>query len=109
MKLLLDQNLSRRLVAPLEASYLGSKQVALISLESATDLDIWQFAKTFIIVIKDADFEEISVLKGTPPKVIWIRTGSAQNQTTLNVLLRNKIQIDAILSQEEIGCLELYE
>ncbi|MDH5553319.1 MAG: DUF5615 family PIN-like protein [Nitrosomonas sp.] len=111
MKLLLDQNLSRRLVPPLEASYPGSTQVALAGLESATDLDIWQFAKThgFVIVTKDADFEEISILKGTPPKVIWIRTGNAQNQAILNILLRNKIQIDNVLSQEEIGCLELYE
>ncbi len=75
------------------------------------DLEIWQFAKTngFIIVTKDSDFEEISILKGTPPKVIWIRTGNAQNHAILDVLLKNKKQIDNAFSQEEIGCIELYE
>ena len=75
MKLLLDQNLSRRLVALLESHYPGSTQVALVGLESATDLEIWQFAKTndFVIVTKDSDFEELGVIEGTPPKVIWIK------------------------------------
>lgn len=110
MKLLLDQNLSRRLVALLEADYPGSTQVALAGLESATDLEIWHFAKNngFVIVTKDSDFEEISIVKGTPPKVIWIRTGNSKNHSILSVLLKNKIQIVNAFSQDEIGCVELF-
>lgn len=111
MKLILDQNISRRLVALLQADYPGSTQTALVGLETATDSEIWQFAKTndFVIVTKDSDFEEISVIKGTPPRVIWIRTGNVQNHALLNILIKNKTQIDNAFSQEEIGCVALYE
>ena len=57
MKLLLDENLSRRLVSFLQQDYPGSTQVALIGLERADDKDIWEFAKKngFVIVTRDAD------------------------------------------------------
>jgi predicted nuclease of predicted toxin-antitoxin system len=40
MKLLLDENLSRRLVPFLQNAYPDSSQVVLLGLESATDLSI---------------------------------------------------------------------
>ena len=40
MKLLLDQNLSRRLIPALEIHYPESTQVALIGLEKSTDKEI---------------------------------------------------------------------
>ncbi|UUZ63787.1 DUF5615 family PIN-like protein [Polaromonas sp. P1-6] len=42
MKLLLDDNLSRRLVPLLQHDYPGSTQVALIGLESAMDRIVWE-------------------------------------------------------------------
>ena len=52
MKLLLDENLSRRLVPFLQNNYPNSTQVALINLQSSTDLQIWEYAKlhSFVIV-----------------------------------------------------------
>lgn len=36
---------------------------------------IWEIAKQqdYIIVTQDSDFNELLILKGFPPKVIWIR------------------------------------
>jgi len=45
MKLLLDENLSRRLVPFLQHDYPGSSQVVLLGLESASDAEVWQAAK----------------------------------------------------------------
>jgi hypothetical protein len=45
MKLLLDENLSRRLVPFLQHDYPGSNQVVLMGMESASDKEIWQRAK----------------------------------------------------------------
>lgn len=45
MKLLLDENLSRRLVPFLQNAYPGTSQVVLLGMESASDRDIWQKAK----------------------------------------------------------------
>ena len=46
MKLLLDENLSRRLIPFLLQTYPGSSHVVLLGLQTAADADIWQCAKT---------------------------------------------------------------
>ncbi len=58
MKLLLDQNLSFRLLEKLEPIYPGSTQVKFVNLDQADDLTVWQFAKDndFVLVTKDSDF-----------------------------------------------------
>ncbi len=75
MKLLLDENISRRLVPFLQAEFPHSSQVALIGLERATDLEIWSHARQhgYVIVTRGADFEELSTIHGCPPRVLWIR------------------------------------
>ena len=39
---------------------------------------IWQFAgaQGFVIASKDLDFYDRSILHGSPPKLIWLRTGN---------------------------------
>jgi predicted nuclease of predicted toxin-antitoxin system len=78
MKLLIDQNLSPKLVARLADLFPGSAHVQSLSLDKATDDDIWDYAKSndFVIVTKDEDYDYLSVLRGTPPKVIWIQLGN---------------------------------
>jgi predicted nuclease of predicted toxin-antitoxin system len=54
MKLLLDENLSRRIVPFLQTIFPGSSQVALLGLawlglEGANDSEIWQYAKTTVL------------------------------------------------------------
>ncbi|NMY62928.1 DUF5615 family PIN-like protein [Pseudomonas sp. WS 5018] len=44
LKLLLDENLSRRLVPDLQADFPGSTQVALVGLGQANDRGIWEYA-----------------------------------------------------------------
>ena len=64
MKLLLDENLSRRIVPLIHLHYPGSSQVALLALERASDTALWSYARQhdFIIVIKDSDFVDLSTL-----------------------------------------------
>lgn len=66
MKLLLDENLSRRLVPFLQHAYPGSSQVVLLGMESATDQAIWQKAASdgYVIVSRDADLQELSLVWG---------------------------------------------
>ena len=75
MRLLLDQNLSPRLLTALAGLYPGSSHVREVGLQTADDDTVWQYAAEhgFAIVSKDADFHERSFLLGHPPKVIWIR------------------------------------
>ena len=79
MKLLLDQNLSHRLVPVLSAAFPDSAHVRDLGLARARDRDVWDFARTndFAILTKDSDFAHLSFLLGPPPKVIWVTVGNA--------------------------------
>ena len=54
MKLLRDENLSRRLVPALQAQFPGSSQVSLLGLERSTDAQLCDFAaqQGFVICFK---------------------------------------------------------
>lgn len=88
MKLLLDENLSPRLVKLLSDLYPGSSHVRECHLERASDHQIWEYAGTngFAIVSKDSDFEQRSVLEGHPPKVIWVRMGNCSTHAICELL-----------------------
>jgi len=91
VKLLLDQNLSRRLVAALADVYPGSTHVALSDLERAGDLEVWEFARSegFAIVTKDTDFHQLAIFRGPPPKVIWVGLGNCRTGE-IEALLRDR-------------------
>jgi predicted nuclease of predicted toxin-antitoxin system len=110
MKLLLDENLSRRAVAFLLEAFPGTTQVALLGLEHADDREIWHYAKTndFVIVTKDADFYELSALYSQPPKIIWLKMGNQSKAATINALLNNKELIESHLLGEDKACIEIY-
>src|SRR3954452_22461113 len=83
MRLLFDQNLSPRLVHRLADIYADSVHVREIGLRDADDSAIWNYAKLngFAIVSKDSDFQQRSLLYGSPPKFIWLRVGNCPVKT----------------------------
>jgi len=108
MKLLFDQNISFRLIKRIIDLFPDSKQVRELGLENSTDLEIFDFAKRndFAIVTFDSDFCDLNIIRGFPPKIIWIRTG---NTTTKNLesLLRKKSDLIELFLRENYGCLEI--
>lgn len=109
MKLLLDENISRRLLPLLADAYPGSTHVALQGLQQASDIDVWQFAKDqgFVVVSKDDDFTALSSLRGRPPCLIKLSTGNCDNEQVLQILLAQRDQIEAQLADPEVGMVEL--
>lgn len=79
MKLLLDHNLSHRLLTTLAQFYPGSKHVADLGMSIADDNVIWNYAheQNMMIVSKDSDFYYRSILLGAPPKVSGLGWGIA--------------------------------
>ena len=110
MKLLLDQNLSFRLLVLLEPAFPGSTQVARIGLDRADDARIWSFARDngFHIVTKDSDFFERSLIHGFPPRVIWLKLGKASNRGVAAVLAGALASIRDFLLESDAACLEIY-
>ncbi len=94
MSLLFDQNISPRIVKHLTTVFPGAKHVRHVGLEDAPDGLVFDFAKNnnFAIVTFDSDYVDLNIVRGIPPKIIWIRTG---NLTTRSVaeLLNNNIEI----------------
>jgi len=89
MKLIFDQNLSPKLVEKLKDLFPDSTHVHLSGLGKAMDIEVWQFAKAggFTIVSKDADYGEMSMALGYPPKVVWVRRGNCST-TQIEQLIR---------------------
>lgn len=109
MKLLLDENLSRRLVPFVQADFPESSQVVLLGLEAATDREIWQYAKQqgYVIVTKDSDYRDLSEWLGTPPQVILLAMGNSSKGEILHILSHHKNHIKQLLADPDIGCVEL--
>ena len=109
MKLLLDENLSQRLVPFLQHDSPGSSQVVLLGIESASDKEVWQRAKDdgYVIVTRDADFQELSMVWGQPPKVIRLKTLNQSRAATLKVLVENKDAIAEALIGNDLASVEI--
>jgi predicted nuclease of predicted toxin-antitoxin system len=91
VKLLFDQNLSPSLVRRLADLCPGSSHVSFVSLERAMDEDVWTYARThdFVIVTQDADFGDLGLVRGFPPKVVWLRLGNCTTQQIEQALRAN--------------------
>lgn len=72
MKILLDQNISYRLISLLKKLFDQIEHVSQVGLEDTNDFVIRKYAKekNFTIITFDKDFVELSNLFGVPPKVI---------------------------------------
>lgn len=88
MRLLFDQNLAASLVQRLADVYPGSQHVRDVGLGSADDAAVWAHAAEhgLTIVSKDADFHQLSFLKGAPPKAVWIRRGNCSTADIEEIL-----------------------
>ena len=109
MKLLFDENLSPRLAEALADVYPGSNHVHQCGLGSSDDAAIWDYAKTngFIVVSKDSDFEERSVVLGCPPKVIRLRTSNCATADVENLLRTASAVVNRFVNDDDETCLVL--
>lgn len=107
--LLLDENLSPRLVGMLEPDFPGSLHVDSLGLRGRPDRDVWLHARQhdLVIVSKDNDFRQLSFLHGAPPKVVWLRIGNAPTQHVLSLLLQQKEKIIGFCADEQSALLVL--
>jgi predicted nuclease of predicted toxin-antitoxin system len=109
VKLLFDENLSPRLTGLLADVYPGSAHVDDCGLGSADDEAVWRYARdeNFSIVSKDSDFQERSVVRGSPPKVIWLRTANCTTAEIETLLRAAQPIITRFVNEDEESCLLL--
>ena len=109
MKILLDANISWKLVNALKPIFGGCAHVDLIGLNvPAVDIEIWNYAleNEYIIITKDNDFLDLLELKGFPPKIVLLKTGNNSSRALLELLKKIKPMIED-LEKNEYGLLEI--
>ena len=109
VKLLLDENLSRRLVRRIEDLFSGSAHVGSEGLLQTPDSAVWEYAKNngFSIVTADADFYELATAFGPPPKVIWLRGCDYPTAVAEELIRGQAIRIAEFLIEPEQAVLIL--
>ena len=105
MKLLLDENLSRRLVPELQERFPGSTQVALLGLERASDAQLCDHAARhgFVICSKDDDFRRLVAARGYRPRLVHLALGNAGNDAVLAALLAAVKRLQAAFDDPATG------
>lgn len=109
MKLLFDQNISHRILKHLSIEFEGSTSVKTQKLIDSSDKEIWEFSKknNFIIVTQDSDFNDLNLLYGFPPKIIWIRTGNLKTEELASILKNHYSEIKEFEDNQNFGCFEI--
>ncbi len=110
VKLLFDQNLSRKLVHRLTDVFPNSSHVQFHDMPEADDAEIWEFAKAhgFCIVTQDTDFADRSRLYGSPPKFVWLRCGNTATPAIEQLLRQSESAIHELVASNVLDCLEIY-
>jgi predicted nuclease of predicted toxin-antitoxin system len=107
--LLLDENVSPRLVGRLAPLFPGTQCVERVPElgAAATDRAIWTYGKShnLAIVTKDKDFAELFARFGHPPKVILLKIGNARVQALEDHIRQYRGKIAEFLNDPSSGLL----
>ncbi|REA57865.1 hypothetical protein DSL64_22325 [Dyadobacter luteus] len=79
MRLLIDQNISHRVLPIIQDHFKGIQHVSQLGLLNTNDHEIFMFARNNefdAIITLDDDFVRLLNLFSSPPKIIWLRTGN---------------------------------
>ena len=107
MKLLFDEMLAPSLVNRLADLFQDSEHVRTLGLKQTPDTDVWNQAKSlgFIIVTKDKDFANLSLVWEAPPKVIFLQLGNCTVQQIEDRLRRDAVLISEFVNNSPKGLL----
>ncbi len=100
--LLLDHNLSPKLIGRLEGEFGQVVHVDILGMASDSDSAIWEYAKMkgYAIVTKDKDFYQRSALFGHPPKVIHLTLGNRSVADTAAAILKRSGDVKEFLKHQ---------
>lgn len=109
-KLLLDNNLSYKLCKPLLQYFEEVNHIRFLLSVEVDDLTIWNYASenNFHIITKDNDFDEWSLLKSCPPKIIHLLCGNQTTLFILNFIVTNKEIIKNFIERSDDCILKLH-
>jgi predicted nuclease of predicted toxin-antitoxin system len=109
MKLLFDENLSPKLPSRLSDVFPNSLHVREVGMNATIDPIVWDYAKDndLMIVSKDSDMHDLSLVFGNPPKVIWLRLGNCSTRQVESLLRRELEAVQLFYEDKELSLLAL--
>ena len=111
MKILIDQNISFRVVQRVIDSFPQIEHVRDIGLMEANDYHIFMAARSIgfqAVLTQDEDFYNLLLEHGCPPKVIRLRTGNCSTSIVTQTLLQNVAVIQSFIEDSSRDFLEIY-
>ena len=110
MKLLFDENLSPKLPERLNDLFPNSLHVRDVGMKATIDPIVWDYAKDndLMIVSKDSDMHDLSLVFGNPPKVIWLRLGNCSTLQIEKLLRRDFNAFELFYDDENLSLLALF-
>jgi len=108
-RLFFDEPLSEALCKSLADIFPGSLHIRLLGRGGAPDEIVWELAHHHgcLIVSKDEDFHRLALLRGAPPKFVWIRLGTCTTDDIAQLLRRHYEDVARFDKQNEATVLEL--
>lgn len=103
MRLLFDEQLPEQLCEQLRDVFPESLHVRWLEAAGASDEAVWELARSrgCALVTKDDDFHRLSVLRGAPPLVVWLRIGNCTTEDLVRLLRERRADIEAFCQQGE--------
>ena len=110
MKILLDENISYRIMPLLSDSFQPCTHAKVVSPSLKTDKAIWHYARKhhFTIVSFDSDFYGWQLLNGFPPKIIWLRCGNVTTRTLAHKLNAHEKLLLKFFHDKKEGVIEIF-
>ena len=86
-----------------------SVHVRDVGMKATDDPIVWDYAKAndFMIVSKDADMHDLSLVFGNPPKVVWLRLGNCSTRQVEDILRLDFDVIKLFYKDENVSLLVL--
>jgi predicted nuclease of predicted toxin-antitoxin system len=111
VKLLFDHHLSPSLVERLAELFPGSQHVWNLDLHSVPDETVWLYAREhgYTVVSKDADFSEISMQLGYPPKLVWLQIENWSTDQVEELIRSQSARILELPASANRGILVLFK
>jgi predicted nuclease of predicted toxin-antitoxin system len=109
VRLLLDENLSARLLPALMDVFPGSDHVRTLRLERISDSALWELAGDgdYVLTTREEDLIGTSVLRGTPPKILWLNTGHSRNPVIAALIKSHALDIERFVADAELSFLAI--
>jgi predicted nuclease of predicted toxin-antitoxin system len=111
MKVLIDQNISHRIIPKLQGYFEQLTHIREVGLMDSDDYQIFLYARQTqfdAILTLEEDFQHHILIHKAPPKVIWLRVGNCGTNYLAEVIVKNIADIEQFIHDEDFEIIEIF-